>query len=36
MREYPARGDFGAYQQHDKKKHLACRDKRGINDKNQY
>jgi len=36
MREYPASGNFGEYKQHDKKKRLSRRDRRGINDKNQY
>jgi hypothetical protein len=36
MRENPADGNFGAYKQYDKKKRLDCRDRRGINDKNQY
>jgi hypothetical protein len=36
MREYLTDGDFGVYKQHDKKKRLACRDRRGINGKNQY
>jgi hypothetical protein len=36
MREYPARRNFGAYEQRNKKKRLARRDGRRIDYENQY
>jgi len=36
MRERLAGGNSGADKQRDKEKRLSCRDRRGINDKNQY